>query len=61
MTKKMTTTSFLKKLFIESTLKGSYTETLGELRQAAAKGMAKDLDEEDVVDAEVVDTTGEEV
>lgn len=59
MTKKMTTASFLKKLFVEGTLKGTYTETLREVGQAAARGMAKDLDDEE--DAEVVETTGEEI
>lgn len=60
MTKKMTTASFLKKLFVEGTLKGTYTETLREVGQAAARGMAKDLDD-DEEDAEVVETTGEEI
>ena len=59
MTKKLTTASFLKKLFVEGTLKGTYTETLREVGQAAARGMAKDLDDEE--DAEVVETTGEEI
>lgn len=59
MTKKMTTASFLKKLFVEGALKGTYTETLREVGQAAARGMAKDLDDEE--DDEVVETTGEEI
>lgn len=55
----MTTASFLKKLFVEGALKGTYTETLREVGQAAARGMAKDLDDEE--DDEVVETTGEEI